>query len=144
MPDKGPMIDKESRPSPIDYEASIHDWKVRDLLAVVRADAERMKQEPELIKPEWQKPEHLKPERFKPEQFKPEHFKPERFKPEQLKPEQLKPEKEGLKPEKEVKPDWDQEFEVLVDQLSTRLSAKLGDQIANQVVDVLRKQGVIR
>lgn len=149
---KEPMIGKESRPTAIDYDAPISNWKVRDLTAVISAqifehlkytpipeymkpEKELGKPEKELLKPEKErmKPEQLKPEKelYKPEkeQLKPEkeRMKPERFKPEQLKPEKefYKPEKEGMKPEKELEPD-------------------LVEMVAARVVEMLEKRGLIK
>jgi hypothetical protein len=108
---KEPMIEKENRPTAIDYDMPITQFKLRDLLAVIHANLS------ESFKPEHFKPEHFKPEQFKPEQFK-EYLKPERFK------ENYKPEKEMLKPEKEgMKPDpWEKE---LIENISTRIIEKL-------------------
>jgi hypothetical protein len=121
--EKEPMIGRDSRPSAIDYDAPISEWKYRDLVAVIHTEIE-------IIKPERIKPEHWKPEGLKPEGLKPEHWKPERIKPEQFKPEKelLKPEKELSKPEKpwEIDP------------------GELVQQVADRVVQVLTERGVIR
>ena len=97
MPKQEPMIDQKHRPSPIDFDAKIADWRVRDLLAIINAYAvEHAKYTPI---PEYGKPEFHKPW---PERIKPELRKPEILKPEGLKPERFKPEKEFIKPEKEL------------------------------------------
>lgn len=119
--DKEPMIGKDSRPSSIDEDLPIADWRYRDLVAVIHSEIE-------VIKPEWHKPEHWKPEHIKPERIKPERIKPEGLKPEQLKPERFKPEKEVLKPEKELsKPPFEIE--------------DLADQVAERVVRLLKERG---
>ena len=123
---KEPMISRDARPTAVDYDAPIADWRYRDLVAVITSQIE-------ILKPEQLKPEHWKPEQLKPERFKPEHWKPEQFKPERFKPEQFKPEKEMLKPEKEYsKPE--KPFDV----------PDLVDQIAQRVVEVLVERELIR
>lgn len=131
---KDPMIDRANRPSAIDYEASISDWKVADLLAVITATTERAKYTPI---PEL-KPEDLKPELGK-ERLKPELSKPEKeiLKGELSKVEKevLKGEKEALKGEKEYsKPDpWREQF-----------TDKFVDQVANRVVQILEEKGALK
>lgn len=95
---KEPMISKGNRPTPIDYDAPISDWQIRDLVALIDAKIEVLKPEKELSKPEK---EYHKPERYKPEQLKPEK-------------ESLKGEKEYSKPEKEF------EIEELLDRFTQR------------------------
>jgi len=126
---KEPMIGRKDRPTAIDYNAKISDWKVKDLLAVVSAQVlEQLKYTPF--------PEYIKPERAKPEVFKPEKElrKPEKeiVKPEK---ERLKPEKEIFKPEKEwIKPELskpEKELEI----------SDLVERVAIRVVELLRKKG---
>jgi hypothetical protein len=76
MPDpkKEPMIGKASRPTAIDYEASVSGLKVGELISILGAHAEQAKAHPEYVKPE-----HFK-EVYKPEYYKPEYFKPDVFK----------------------------------------------------------------
>jgi len=118
---KEPMIGQASRPTAIDYDAPIANFKLRDLHAVIYAhlsEKELLKVEKELHKPEK---ELYKPEKelFKPEKEK-EFHKPEK---ELLKPEHFKPEKEILKPEltKPEKPIDDS----IIDQIATRIAQKL-------------------
>ena len=89
---KDPMISRDQRPTAVDFDVPISDFKLRDLVSVIQAqihpEKEFAKGEKELHKPEK---EHFKPEK---EFRKPEHFKPEK--------EFLKPEKELSKPEKET------------------------------------------
>jgi hypothetical protein len=143
MSKKEPMIDRDSRPTAIDYDVPISDWQMRDLVAVIRSEIEQAQKYtpiPEEIKPETSKPERWKPESIKPEFTKPEKIKPERIKPERLKPELTKAEKEALKPEKEMlKPEKEytkpeKEFDI----------PDLVDRVALRVVEVLREQKVIR
>ena len=115
---KDPMIDPENRPTAIDYDMPVAQFKLRDLLAVVHSNLIEWYKEQ---KPESLKPEHLKPERFK-EYLKPEQMK-EIFKPEK---EALKPEKEGMKPEE--KP-WETEFI---------------DKVAVRIIERLQEKGVIK
>jgi hypothetical protein len=128
---KEPMIGKESRPTAIDYDAPISDWKVRDLVAVLNSQMERLKYTPI--------PEELKPE------LKPEWYKPERLKPEIIKGEKelVKPEKELLKPEKEIlkpeqlKPELlkvEKEFEI----------PDLVEKVATRVVEMLEERGLFK
>lgn len=128
-----PMIGRENRPTAVDFDAPISEWKYRDLVSVIHAEIERIKpewQKPEGLKPEQMKPEGLKPEGLKPEGLKPEHIKPEGLKPERIKPEQFKPEKEILKPEKELsKPE--KPFE----------PGDLAEQVAERVLRMLRERG---
>ena len=126
-----PMIEKENRPAPIDLDAPIADWKIRDLVAVITAEVEQIKIEmkPEILKPERLKPEILKPEHWKPEKVKPEILKPEQWKPEK---EFLKPEKEFLKPEKEFGPEKEWDIPELVDQIAVR------------VVEMLEERGLFK
>jgi hypothetical protein len=127
---KQTMIDQESRPTAIDYDAPLADLKIRDLLSIVNAHlTEQFKHvNPELFKPEKElrKPEKelYKPEKefLKPEFFKPELLKPEYFKPELLKPELLKPEYSKQGPE--IDPE------------------QLVEDIAAKVVSALREQGI--
>lgn len=119
---KEPMIGQENRPTAIDYDAPIANFKLRDLHAVIYAhlsEKEVLKVEKEVHKPEKElfKPEKEfhKPEKelFKPEKefYKPEHFKPEK--------EILKP--ELTKPEKTVDPG-------MIDQIATKVAQKLKGQ----------------
>jgi|SRR5580765_632389 hypothetical protein len=139
---KEPMIGKENRPSPIDYDAPLSGMKVRDLLGVLSAhSSEQVKAFPEQFKPEHFKPEFYKPETFKPEQFKPEHFKPEFYKPETFKPEHLKP--EYVKPEafKELlKP----EFSKPVEKEFPSDPGDIIQQVAERVVNVLKERGFVK
>jgi len=129
MPEKKkePLISKESRPTAIDYDAPISDWKIRDLMAILDSRiVDHLKYTPI--------PEDLKPERWKPEQLKPEKesLKPEK---ELSKPEKegLKPEKESLKPEKELsKPEKPFDMPDLVEKVATR------------VVEMLEKRGFFK
>jgi len=121
------MIGQESRPTAIDYDASIADWKVRDLMALIGAQmphaAEQAKFTPI--------PENLKPEFHKPEWFKPEWVKPEGLKPEWFKPEWFKPEKEFLKPELSkppIQPD----------------PGDLVERVATRVVEILQQRGLLK
>ena len=79
------MIGKESRPTAIDYDASLAGMKVRDLLEVLSAhNAEQAKSSSlEFFKPEFWKPECWKPEYWKPETFKEqkESVKEKQFRP---------------------------------------------------------------
>src|SRR5580765_1518052 len=119
---KEPMIGKENRPSPIDYDAPLSGMKVRDLLGVLSAhSSEQVKAFPEQFKPEHFKPEFYKPETFKPEHLKPEHFKPEVYK-ELLKPEFSKP------VEKEFPSD----------------PGDIIQQVAERVVNVLKERGFVK
>jgi hypothetical protein len=134
---KEPMIGKENRPSPIDYDAPLSGMKVRDLLGVLSAhSSEQVKAFPEQFKPEHFKPEFYKPETFKPEQFKPEFYKPETFKPEHLKPEYVKPEafKELLKPE----------FSKPVEKEFPSDPGDIIQQVAERVVNVLKERGFVK
>jgi len=147
---KQPMIDKDSPPTPIDFNANLGSLKVSEYLALQWGEWLKVEKEisKELHKPEHFKPEHLKPEHFKPEHFKPEQLKPEQLKPEHSKPEYFKPEwvknehvkvekevikelikPEGLKVEKEFKPD---PLDGLV------------EQVAQRVVAILKEQGSIK
>ncbi len=146
MPEKKePMIGQENRPTAIDYDLPIADFKLRDLYAVIQAqirpEKEILKTEKEHFKSEKEKEiwkvekEHFKPEKekelLKGEKEK-EFFKPEKEK-ELLKSEKekefFKPEKEALKPEKELsKP------EKVVD-------PGLVEQIATAVIERLKAQG---
>jgi len=144
MPEKKePMIGQQSRPTAIDYDAPIANFKLRDLYAVISShlhtEKEIVKVEKEHFKPEKEK-EILKPEKekefYKPEKEK-EYFKPEKekeyFKPEKEK-EHFKPEKELLKPEKEgFKPESSKPFDPSVI-----------DQIADRVIERLKSQGVLK
>jgi hypothetical protein len=117
-----PMIDQQNRPTAIDFDMSISDFKLRDLYAVasqVHTEKEIRKTEKEIIKEKELKleKEHFKPEKEK-ELFKGEKEK-ESFKPEK---EVLKPEKELSKPEfKPIVPGW---MEQIVDQVVERLKAE--------------------
>jgi hypothetical protein len=130
---KEPTISQESRPTAMDYDASIADWKVRDLMALIGAQmphaAEQAKVTPipENLKPEFHKPEWVKPEWFKPEK---ELAKPEKefFKGEK---EFIKPEKEFLKPELSkppIQPD----------------PADLVERVATRVVEILQQRGLLK
>lgn len=154
-----PMIGKENRPSPIDFNAALSSLNVGQYLALSWGEWLKVEKEisKELHKVEKEhikekethlketKQEHLKPEQLKPEYFKPEHFKPELYKPEYFKPEwvkggeQIKVEKEvikelvkpeGLKGEKEFKPDPGLD--------------RLVEQIAERVVEILRQRGITK
>jgi hypothetical protein len=131
MPEKKePMISQESRPTAIDFDMPIADFKLRDLYAVIHGYTEYLK--PEYFKPEYSKPEYSKPEYSKPEYLKPEYFKPEYFKPEYFKPEHFKPEKEVLKPEKELsKPE-------------KPFDRGLVEQVVELVIQRLKAQGVMK
>ena len=131
---KEPMIGQESRPTAIDFDMPIANFKLRDLYAVIQAHPEFLKLEKEHLKGEKEK-EHLKTEKehfkekeyFKSEKEK-EHFKEkEYFKGDHFKPEKeaLKPEKEGFKPEKPI----DRGFV---------------EEVAARVVSILREQKVIK
>src|SRR6266481_5179453 len=101
-----PMIGKENRPSPIDFNTALGSLNVGQYLALnwgewLKAEKEISKGlhivEKEHVK---KKETHLKAEtknELKPEHFKPENFKPEFFKPEFVKGEHLKVEKEAIK-----------------------------------------------
>ena len=136
MPEKKePMIGQESRPTAIDFDMPIADFKLRDLYAIIHTHLQ-----PEILKSEKEQfKEHLKPEKEKEyfklekEHFK-EHLKPEKekeyFKLEKEFKEHFKPEKEALKPEKELsKPE-----KPLGD-------PRVIDQIVTQVVERLKGQG---
>jgi len=135
MPEKKePMIGQQNRPTAIDYDAPIANFKLRDLYAVISShlhtEKEILKVEKEHFKPEKEK-EYFKPEKekeyFKSEKEK-EHFKPEKEK------EYFKPEKELLKPEKEaLKPETSKPFDPSVI-----------EQIADRVIDRLKSQGVLK
>jgi len=143
---KEPMIGKASRPSAINYDAPVSEFKVRDLVALVNSQMlEFAKYTPQ--------PEQLKPEQYKPERYKPETLKPELVKSEKelVKPEKelvkaekelIKPEKEMLKPEKErMKPELskpEKEFEI-PDHFEPFI-----DRIATRVVEILKQQGLGR
>lgn len=117
---KEPMIGGEDRPSAIDYDAPIADWKYRDIVGVIQAQIEQTKYTPQ--------PEHIKPEK--------EYLKPERFKPELIKSEKeaFKPEKEMLKPEKEMykpelsKPEKEFVLDDLVNKIAVRVVEMLGEK----------------
>jgi len=124
---KEPMIGQQNRPTAIDFDAPIANFKLRDLYAVIHS---QIHTEKEHFKPEKEK-EYFKPEKEK------EHFKPEKekeyFKPEKEK-EYFKPEKELLKPEKELsKPE-----------LSKPIDPGLIEQIVEKVVERLKTKGVIK
>lgn len=128
---KEPMIGQESRPTAIDYDMPIANFKLRDLYAVIHSHPEMIKVEKETFKPEKEK-EQLKPEKEK-EYFKPEKEKEvmkgekekEHFKPEKEK-EHFKPEKEALKPEKESsKPEKVFDPGDILEDISNRVIAKL-------------------
>ena len=149
-----PMIGKENRPSPIDFNAALGSLNVGQYLALSwgewlkvekeiskelhKVEKEHIKEKETHLKETQQ--EHLKPEQLKPEQFKPEQFKPEYFKPEWVKGgEQLKVEKEvikelvkpeGLKVEKEFKPDPTLD--------------RLVEHIAERVVEILQQRGITK
>jgi hypothetical protein len=153
MPEKKePMIGQENRPTAIDYDAPIRDFKLRDLYSLIQSqvqheylksekettkvEKEHFKVEKELLKVEK---EHLKTEKehFKGEKEK-EHLKGEKEK-EHLKGEKekehfkefIKPEKEVLKGEKELsKPE------------KTPFDTTIIDQIAEAVVQRLRAQNL--
>jgi len=93
---KEPMISQTDRPTAIDYDAPITNFKVRDLMAIVHSQFR----------------EYFKPEYFK-EYFKPEYFK-EAFKPEK------ETFKELDKPEKQVQIP-DPGMERLVESIAVRV-----------------------
>lgn len=140
MPEKKePMIGQESRPTAIDYDAPIANFKLRDLYAVINQhfiEKEVAKVEKEHFKAEKEK-EHWKPEKEK-EHWKPEKEK-EHFKPEKEK-EHFKPEKELLKPEKEkefLKPETGKPIDPsVIEQVVARA--------VEQVLGRLKSQGVIK
>jgi hypothetical protein len=120
---KEPMIGRESRPTAMDFDAPISNFKLRDLYAVIHGhftEKEIVKVEKEHFKPEKEK-EYFKPEK---ELFKP----PELLKPERLKPEYFKPEKELLKPEKELSKPEKPIDEGVIDEIATRVAEKLRGQ----------------
>ncbi len=133
MPEKKePMIGQQNRPTAIDYDAPIANFKLRDLYAVIHSqlhtEKEILKVEKEHFKPEKEK-EYFKPEKeyFKSEKEK-EYFKPEKEK------EHFKPEKELLKPEKEaLKPETSKPFDPSVI-----------EHIADRVIERLKSQGVLK
>ena len=122
-----PTIGQEDRPTAIDYDIPIADFKLRDLVSVIRAhlwpEKEFLKPEKEFHKPEKElfksEKEHYKPEK---EYWKPEHFKPEHYKPEK---EVLKPEKELLKPE--------------LSKPGPEVGPEVIEQIATRVADILKR-----
>lgn len=120
---KKPMIDQKSRPTAIDLDAPIADWKVKDLLAVIDAQVWEGQVGYQPV-PEYSKPEKeiLKPEKElrKPEK---EFYKPEK--------ELIKPEKEKIKPEL-TKP----EKEIMIPDLIER--------VATRVVEVLEERRLVR
>jgi hypothetical protein len=128
MANKEPMIGRENRPTAIDWDMSVSDLKLRDLMSVVNAQ----------ITPEILKTEHFKVEKevLKGEKEK-EFFKPEKEK-EILKGEKekehFKPEKEALKPEKEA----------LKPELSKPFDPTTIEQIVSAVIDRLKTQGVVK
>jgi hypothetical protein len=146
MPDKKePMIGRGNRPSAIDYDAPISNFKLRDLVAVINSQMlEYAKYTPA---PEV-KPEHFKPEQFKPEGIKPEKefFKGEKElrKPEKeiikVEKELIKPEKEFIKPEKErlkpelTKPEKEWELD----------PGELVNTITVRVLETLKQQGLMK
>jgi hypothetical protein len=130
---KEPMIGQSSRPTPIDYDAPISGFKLRDLIAIVNSQMiEHLKYTPT--------PEQLKPEFHKPELHKPEKevlkVEKELRKPEKevikVEKEFVKPEKEFLKPEKEFfKPEFSKpgpEIEGLVEKIALMVVEKLKAQ----------------
>jgi hypothetical protein len=140
MPEKKePMIGQESRPTAIDFDMPIADFKLRDLYAIIQThihpEKEILKLEKEHFKPEKEK-EHFKSEKEKEfVKVEKEHFKPEKekehFKGEKEK-EHFKPEKETLKPEKELsKPE-------------KPFDPGLVEQIATKVIEHLKAQGYIK
>jgi hypothetical protein len=145
MPEKKePMIGQENRPTAIDYDLPIGDFKLRDLYAVIQAhirpEKELLKTEKEHFKSEKEKEilkvekEYVKPEKEKEIlKVEKEYVKPEKEK-ELLKPEKekefFKPEKEALKPEKELsKPE-------------KVFDPGLVEQIATAVIEKLKAQGI--
>ena len=141
MPEKKEtMINQANRPSAIDYDAPISNFKMRDLVSVVNAQMlEIMKYTPQ---PEHLKPEHLKPEHIKPEK---EIFKVEK---EFRKPEKelLKVEKELVKPEKEILKTEKERFKPELTKPEKEWEVpgveNLVEQIAIRVVEMLKKQGL--
>jgi hypothetical protein len=139
---KEPMISQASRPTAIDYDAPIANFKLRDLVAVVNSQMlEYLKYTP--------RPEHQKPETFKPEKeilkSEKELRKPEKelikAEKELVKSEKelLKPEKERIKPE-DIKPELskpEKEFEIPDPALG-----RLVESIAIRVVELLKKQDI--
>jgi len=144
---KEPMISQQNRPTAVDFDAPIADFKLRDLHAVINShltEKEISKTEKEHFKPEQLKPEHFKPEKefLKPEKEK-EFFKPEKevlkgekekefFKPEKEK-EHFKPEKELLKPEKEK-----EFFKPELTKPEKAVDPGLVEQIADRVVEKMK------
>jgi Skp family chaperone for outer membrane proteins len=129
---KEPMISQTNRPTAIDYDVPISNFKLRDLVAVVNSQVlEHLKYTPQ--------PEFLKPEKEfnKPEK---ELRKPEK---ELLKTEKelVKSEKELLKPEKErLKPELskpEKEFDPADPEIG-----RFADSIAARVVEILKSQGI--
>jgi len=113
---KEPMIGRQDRPTAIDFDAPIANFKLRDLYAVIHS---QLHTEKEILKVEK---EHVKPEKEK------EHFKPEKEK------EYFKPEKELLKPEKELsKPE-----------LSKPIDPRLIDQIVETVIERMKAKGMVK
>jgi hypothetical protein len=117
MTDRKPIIPKKDRPTAIDYDAPIAEWRVKDLMAVLDSRiAELVKPEKESLKPP-EKEFHKPPEK---EYFKPpekEFLKPEK--------ETLKPEKELSKPEKETGPGFE-------------------ERVARVVINVLEERGLLK
>jgi hypothetical protein len=125
-----PMIDKENRPSAMDFDTPIADWRVRDLVALIDVmveDHAAFIPIPEEIKPEGGKGEWRKPEIRKPEWRKPEWRKPEIRKPEARKPEK-EILKEFLKPEQGLKPEPFDETDLI-------------ERIAQRTAEILRERG---
>jgi Skp family chaperone for outer membrane proteins len=137
---KEPMIGRENRPTAIDYDAPIRDFKLRDLYAVIHSQlhAEQLKVEKEFSKVE-KEIHKVEKEHFKGEKEK-EHFKGEKEKEiHKVEKEFLKGEKEKefIKPEKEILK-GEKEFS----KPEKPIDSSVIDQIADAVVQRLRAQGL--
>jgi hypothetical protein len=131
---KEPLISKENRPTAIDYDMPIGNFKLGDLQAVIHAQIsehfkeKELKPEKEILKgdhfkenveKEISKGDHFK-EKVEKEILKGDHLKEkvekEIRKPEGFKPEGLKP--EGFKPEKPID-------ENTLEQIAEKVAARL-------------------
>lgn len=128
---KEPMIGQQNRPSPIDFDAPIADFKLKDLMTVVHGQFLEKEQLKEHSKPEK---EHFK-EQFK-ELSKPEKeiLKGDRFK------ELSKPEKEFLKGDS-IKEFGKPEKELKAEKEIPGLDDVTIDRIAERVADVIKQRG---
>src|SRR5260370_39432408 len=145
-----PLIGKENRPSPIDFNASLSSLNVGQYLALnwgewLKVEKEISKElhkvEKEHIKEKEThlketKNEQVKPELVKSEHLKPEFQKPEYFKPEWVKGEHLKVEKEAIK--ELVKPEA---LKVEQDFNPDPNFKRLVEQIAERVAQILQQRG---